>query len=265
MLQLKFLAVYDIMQLGEHTERRIIDMTVGSINGVGRVQDIGTVVNAKQPSLLSPAARSHNIIGLLYNADGDSAEISIKARSLFRNMNADFDLPSPFIDWKGVPSDPNSPGLQPPVTVSPPGVPSLGAPAGAAGPGESGPAAEASASLEALKPRGECKTCESRRYVDKSDDPSVSFQTPTSISANQSMAAVASHENEHVSNERAKAHRDGREIINQTVNLTYACCPECGRSYVSGGTTRTTSVGKADSGEDDKNGLPPGDENQEEK
>jgi len=68
-------------------------------------------------------------------------------------------------------------------------------------------------------------------------------------------AAVASHENEHVRNEQAKAHRDDREIISQTVTLTYDCCPECGRNYVSGGTTRTTSVSKSDSGQETGTGV----------
>jgi hypothetical protein len=119
-------------------------------------------------------------------------------------------------------------------------------------PGSTGASAQPSdnpmtpVSLDALTPPGSCTTCESRRYVDQSDDASVSYQTPTKISAGMSAAAVAAHEQEHVSNERAKAHRDGREIINQTVTLTYDLCPECGRHFVSGGTTRTTSVGKSE-------------------
>jgi len=101
-----------------------------------------------------------------------------------------------------------------------------------------------------VKPPGECKTCESRRYVDRSDDSSVSYQTPTKISASMAAAAVASHEQEHVRNERSAADRNDREIVNQTVTLTYDCCPECGKHYVSGGTTRTTSVSKAEPDED---------------
>ena len=103
--------------------------------------------------------------------------------------------------------------------------------------------------LEALETQGVCHTCENRKYVDKSDDASVSFQTPTNISPNMAAAAVVSHENEHVRNEQARAHRDGREIVNQTVTLTYDCCPECGKNYVSGGTTKSTSVKKSESDE----------------
>ena len=87
----------------------------------------------------------------------------------------------------------------------------------------------------------ECKTCESRRYQDVSDDSSVSFQSPTHISPGQSAAMVAAHENEHVTNEQAKATEEGREIVSQTVMLKTSVCPECKRVYVSGGETRTVS------------------------
>jgi len=98
-----------------------------------------------------------------------------------------------------------------------------------------------------LDPNTECETCSNRKYVDGSDDSSVSFQTPTNISPNMAAAAVASHENEHVRNEQAKAARDDREIVQQSVTIHYDTCEECGRQYVSGGTTRTTSVSKSDS------------------
>jgi len=101
--------------------------------------------------------------------------------------------------------------------------------------------------LGALQPPGDCDTCASRRYVDESDDPSVSFQTPTNISPAMSAAAVLSHEMEHVNNERARAQREDREVIQQSVLLTYDNCPECGIRYVSGGVTRTTTVGQSES------------------
>jgi len=101
--------------------------------------------------------------------------------------------------------------------------------------------------LEALAPEGVCNTCQNRRYVDKSDDASVSFQTPTSINPGMAAAAVASHEQEHVRNEQAKDHREDRQIVSQSVSLTYDTCPECGKHYVSGGTTRTTSISKSES------------------
>jgi len=87
-----------------------------------------------------------------------------------------------------------------------------------------------------------CETCDSRRYMDVSDDPSVSFQTPTHISPGQSAAMVSAHENEHVANEQAKAEQDGRRVVSQSVTLQSSICPECKRVYVSGGTTRTVTA-----------------------
>ncbi len=91
----------------------------------------------------------------------------------------------------------------------------------------------------------ECDTCESRRYQDGSDDPGVSFKSPGKISPGSSASVVKSHEMEHVFREQAKAERDDRRVISQSVQLSVATCPECGRSYVSGGKTTTTTVGKS--------------------
>ena len=93
-----------------------------------------------------------------------------------------------------------------------------------------------------IEPKSDCGTCESRRYVDRSADSSVSYQTPTKINPQMSAMAVASHEREHVFNERAKADREGRQITSQTVSVQYATCPECNIMYAAGGTTRTQSV-----------------------
>ena len=95
---------------------------------------------------------------------------------------------------------------------------------------------------EPIKPKGACQTCEGRRYVDQSDDSSVSYQTPTKLNSQTAAAAVAAHEREHVFNERANASREGRRITMQTVSVHYAICPECGIMYPSGGTTRTQSI-----------------------
>jgi hypothetical protein len=88
----------------------------------------------------------------------------------------------------------------------------------------------------------ECQTCKNRRYADVSNDPSVSFQTPTHISPNQSASMVMAHEKEHVANEQAKADREGRKVVSQTVTLQMSTCPECGRMYVAGGVTRTITA-----------------------
>ena len=61
----------------------------------------------------------------------------------------------------------------------------------------------------------------------------------------QAAAVVRGHEQEHVVREQAKAEREDRKVVSQSVTLHNSICPECGRTYVSGGTTRTTT--KADS------------------
>jgi len=103
---------------------------------------------------------------------------------------------------------------------------------------EEGRALDPAAAMEELR----CATCDSRRYQDDSNDPSVSFQTPTHISPEQSAVMVRAHEYEHVANEQARAERDGRRVISQTVMLHSAICPDCGRVYTSGGVTRTVTA-----------------------
>lgn len=88
---------------------------------------------------------------------------------------------------------------------------------------------------------GRCQTCEERKYQDGSDDISVSYQSPTNIDPDVAPAAVRGHELEHVYHEQAKAQREGRKVVSQTVTLHTDICPECGRTYVSGGTTRTVT------------------------
>jgi hypothetical protein len=103
-------------------------------------------------------------------------------------------------------------------------------------------AVEKASSIEKIAALTECKTCKNRKYQDSSDDPSVSFQTPTHISPGESASAVMAHEGEHVSNEKAKAAQEGRRVVSQTVTLETSICPECGRVYVSGGVTRTVTA-----------------------
>ena len=94
----------------------------------------------------------------------------------------------------------------------------------------------------------ECATCANRTYVDGSDDPGVSFKTPGKIDPASSAVVVMGHEQEHVSNNKAEAESKGREVVQSSVSLTNAICPECGRVYVAGGTTRTVTKAKNDNG-----------------
>ena len=84
----------------------------------------------------------------------------------------------------------------------------------------------------------ECETCRERKYQDGSDE-MVSFKSAAHISPEASASRVLSHEMEHVSNAYEKAAEKGGKVISCGVSLKTAICPECGRSYVSGGLTRT--------------------------
>lgn len=87
-------------------------------------------------------------------------------------------------------------------------------------------------------PGGECETCKERKYQDGSDE-NVSFKAAAHIDPNSAMSAVRGHEQEHVSNAYSKAAQDNGKVINASVSIHTAVCPECGRTYVAGGTTHT--------------------------
>lgn len=87
--------------------------------------------------------------------------------------------------------------------------------------------------------KGECQTCKNRKYVDGSNESDVSFKTPGHIAPENSAATVMAHEQEHVANAIAKGNETGKELVSATVTLHTSVCPECGRVYVSGGTTHT--------------------------
>lgn len=86
----------------------------------------------------------------------------------------------------------------------------------------------------------ECQTCKERKYQDGSNEANVSFKSAAHISPEMAASAVRAHENEHVTNAYAKAEKNEGKVINASVSIHTAICPECGRTYVSGGTTSTT-------------------------
>ncbi len=91
---------------------------------------------------------------------------------------------------------------------------------------------------------GECQTCKNRKYQDGSDDPGVSFKTASKVGPEGAAAAVRGHEYEHVNRNQAKAAREGKEVVYQSVRIKTAICPECGESYVAGGETTTVTKTK---------------------
>jgi len=86
----------------------------------------------------------------------------------------------------------------------------------------------------------ECQTCNERKYVDGSNESNVSFKSPGHISPENSAAKVMAHEKEHVSNAVREGNKKNKELLSSTVTMKTAVCPECGTTYVSGGTTKTT-------------------------
>lgn len=95
------------------------------------------------------------------------------------------------------------------------------------------------ASGERVKSNGEeCQTCKNRKYQDGSNE-MVSFKSAAHISPTAAGTAVRAHEQEHVANAYDKAAKNNGKVLNASVSIKTAICPECGRSYVAGGETQT--------------------------
>ncbi len=84
----------------------------------------------------------------------------------------------------------------------------------------------------------ECQTCKNRKYKDGSNE-MVSFKSASHISPESAGARVRAHEQEHVSNAFSKAAEKNGKVLQASVSIHTSVCPECGRVYVSGGTTNT--------------------------
>ncbi len=89
-----------------------------------------------------------------------------------------------------------------------------------------------------LSSPAECETCKNRKYQDGSDE-MVSFKSAQHIDPNAAAARVRGHEAEHVSNAYKDAAQHNGKVLQASVSIRTAVCPECGRTYVSGGTTST--------------------------
>ena len=85
----------------------------------------------------------------------------------------------------------------------------------------------------------ECQTCKNRKYVDGSNDANVSFKSATHVSPQAAGSAVRAREGQHVSNAYNRAAEGNGKVISASVKINMDICPECGRSYVSGGLTST--------------------------
>ncbi len=113
---------------------------------------------------------------------------------------------------------------------------------GAGSTGESKPILNPNESTEKapgkLSSPSECETCKNRKYQDGSNE-MVSFKSAQHISPAAAPARVRGHEAEHVSNAFKDAAMNNGKVLQASVSLKTAICPECGRAYVCGGLTST--------------------------
>lgn len=93
--------------------------------------------------------------------------------------------------------------------------------------------------VDKTDPSYECQTCENRKYQDGSNEHDVSFKSAAKVAPEVAASAVRSHEQMHVKNAYQKAEQDNGKVISANVTIHTSICPECGKTYVSGGTTRT--------------------------
>lgn len=84
----------------------------------------------------------------------------------------------------------------------------------------------------------ECETCKNRKYQDGSDE-MVSFKSAQHIDPKAAASRVRGHEAEHVSNAYKDAAMNNGKVLQASVSIKTAVCPECGRTYVAGGETAT--------------------------
>lgn len=80
------------------------------------------------------------------------------------------------------------------------------------------------------------------------------MQSPTHLSPDEAPGAVIAHEREHVQHNAEKAAREG-EKATSFIQIHTSICPECGRIFVSGGTTTTYYSKKDPLPEDESKGL----------
>ena len=92
---------------------------------------------------------------------------------------------------------------------------------------------------EKIPEKTECQTCANRKYMDGSNEADVSFKSASHVAPEAAASAVRSHEMMHVANAYQKAEEGNGKVISANVAIHTSICPECGRTYVSGGTTTT--------------------------
>jgi hypothetical protein len=91
----------------------------------------------------------------------------------------------------------------------------------------------------------ECSSCASRTYVCSSG------ATTSGVSSNNSASFVAAHEADHLSDQRADAESQGKDVVAQNMRMYTSLCGECGKVYVSGGKAETLTAAEGQAGDDE--------------
>ncbi|MDI6703921.1 MAG: hypothetical protein QME40_04535 [bacterium] len=85
-------------------------------------------------------------------------------------------------------------------------------------------------------PAGRKEGCDcQRRYQCSNGETSDGMSTR--MSGPESLTHVPRHEMEHATKARARAAREGKEVVSIDIKIQYATCPECGMRYAIGGKT----------------------------
>ena len=87
--------------------------------------------------------------------------------------------------------------------------------------------------------KAECQTCKERKYMDQSNEGDVSFPAHTLTARGQAPALVMDHAGFLGLNGVAEAQKQNKRLVSVSVSLKTGVCPECGKTYIAGGTTRT--------------------------
>ena len=94
--------------------------------------------------------------------------------------------------------------------------------------------------VDKTDPNYKCETCENRKYQDGSNEHDVSFKNATKVAPEAAASAVRSHEQMHVKNAYQEEQQNkNAKVVSASVMIHTSVCPDCGKTYVSGGTTRT--------------------------
>ena len=87
--------------------------------------------------------------------------------------------------------------------------------------------------------KAECQTCKERKYMDQSIVSDVSFPPPHLSAPGLAAQMFWTPAGVHVQTGCAHGKKQKTRLVSVSVSLKTGVCPECGKTYIAGGTTRT--------------------------